>query len=135
MPSDWPERAARRWAGKLHTRHSFPLFSLKMLVLTSPQPRKPDCKTYLTVNTDAIIIVSPLVWKKRNSDREGQARDKAVLLGEKGLWLGQAPVHSERRIWGQPSTHRPRVTENHGPTRNSMREGPPTQRRLPFSHT
>lgn len=47
------------------------------------------------MNTDAIIIVSPLIWRKRDGDGEGQARDKAVLLEEKGLWLGQAPEHSE----------------------------------------
>lgn len=104
--------------------------------MTSPHPRKPDFKTDLTVNTDAVIIVSPLIWRKRDRDREGQARDKAVLLEEKGLRLGQAPEHSECRISGQPSALRPQVTGDRKPQPD--REHPERgaiQRRLPFSHT
>lgn len=40
-------------------------------------------KTYLTVNPNAIIIVSPLIWRKRNSDSEGQARNESVFLEDK----------------------------------------------------
>lgn len=37
-------------------------------------------ETHLTVNADAVIVVTPLVWRKCNSDREGQAWDEVMLL-------------------------------------------------------
>ncbi|CAO2636579.1 hypothetical protein LEMLEM_LOCUS23588 [Lemmus lemmus] len=47
---------------------------------TSPVQKMATPETHLTVNADAVIIVAPLVWRKRNGDRERQAWDEAMLL-------------------------------------------------------
>lgn len=51
------------------------------------------------MNADAIIIVSPLIWRKCNGDPERQARDKAVLLEDKGALVGrpQRPQEQDHR--------------------------------------
>lgn len=72
---------------KPHLLLHFPLFfpqSISFDITLSLTLQKNNLKkTYLTVNPNAIIIVSPLIWRKRNSDSEGQAGNEAVFLKDK----------------------------------------------------
>ena len=69
------------------------------------------------MNADAVIVVSPLIWSKCNGDREGQARDKVVLLEDTGVPVQTSPRAHGSRTTGTTRYMPPRADLLHGKPR------------------